>query len=346
MADVVIAAAPAPDPEVEAEIEGSGTRQLRQGVISTIVLVVLAAGILMAVPGLSNVSHRLGEIDGRWIVLAIALELLSCLGYVLAFQLVFHRAPLRFAARVAWSQLAFGAVVPAGGAGGAAVGAWIFHAKGFALTRVAERTAVLFLLTSAVNVTVLGLTGLAALTGVLPAPGGLWLSLVPAALGLGAIAGFVVLARVIPRLVARRRIAARPRLTAGLLGLARSVRAAERLMTRPSLGLLGAFGYLGFDIALLWVGFHAVGYSPPIPALILGYQIGYLSTLLPIPGGIGVLDGGLIAALALYGIPAGYAAPAVLLYHAAWLAVPTILGSIAFVLVRRNLDEPLVLREA
>ena len=88
---------------------------------------------------------------------------------------------------------------------------------------------------------------------------------------------------------------------------------------------------------LLWVGFHAVGYSPPIGGLILGYQIGYLSTLLPIPGGIGVLDGGLIAALALYGIPAGFAAPAVLLYHAAWLAVPTILGSIAFVLVRRNL---------
>ncbi len=59
---------------------------------------------------------------------------------------------------------------------------------------------------------------------------------------------------------------------------------------------------------------------------------------------IGVLDGGLIAALALYGIPAGFAAPAVLLYHAAWLAVPTILGSIAFVLVRRNLHEPLTLR--
>ena len=136
----------------------------------------------MAVPGCSNVSHRLRDIDGGWIVLAIALELLSCLGYVLAFQLVFHRAPLRFAARVAWSQLAFGAVVPAGGAGGAAVGAWIFHAKGFPLTRIAERTAVLFLLTSAVNVTVLGVTGLAALAGLLDAPEALWLSLLPAAL--------------------------------------------------------------------------------------------------------------------------------------------------------------------
>ena len=115
------------------------------------------------------------------------------MGYVLAFQLVFHRAPLRFAARVAWSQLAFGAVVPAGGAGGAAVGAWIFHAKGFALTRVAERTAVLFLLTSAVNVTVLGVTGLAALAGLVDGTrrrSGC--RSLPAALGLGAIVGFAV----------------------------------------------------------------------------------------------------------------------------------------------------------
>jgi uncharacterized membrane protein YbhN (UPF0104 family) len=327
------------------EPEGAaGARQLRHGVISTVVLAVLAVGMLMAVPGLGRVSDRLQDIAGGWIALAIALELLSCLGYVLAFQLVFHRAPLRFAARVAWSQLAFGAVVPAGGAGGAAVGAWIFHAKGFPLTRVAERTAVLFLLTSAVNVTVLGVTGVAALAGLLEAPQALWLSLLPAALGLGALVGFAVLARVIPSLVARERIAQRPRIAAGLLGLARSVRATERLMARPSFGLLGAFGYLGFDIALLWVGFRAVGYSPPIGGLILAYQIGYLSTLIPIPGGIGVLDGGLIAALVLYGIPASFAAPAVLLYHAAWLAVPTILGSIAFVLVRRNLDEPLTLR--
>lgn len=326
--------------------DAASARRFRQGAISTVVLTVLAIGVLMAVPGLSSVGRRLSDIDGGWIVLAVVLELLSCLGYVLAFQTVFHRAPLRFAARVAWSELAFGAVVPAGGAGGAAVGAWIFHAKGFPLTRIAERTAVLFLLTSAVNVAVLGLAGLAALTGLLDAPDALWLSLVPAALGVAAIAGFVALARVIPRLVAREWMATRPRLAAGLKGFAGSVRATEQLMLRPSLGLLGAVAYLGFDIALLWVGFRAVGYSPPIAGLVIGYQLGYLSNLIPIPGGIGVLDGGLIAALALYGIPAGFAAPAVLLYHAIWLAVPTVLGSIAFVLVRRRLHEPLTLRRA
>jgi uncharacterized membrane protein YbhN (UPF0104 family) len=332
---------PAPGPEGAAR-----ARQLRHGVISTVVLAVLAVGVLLAVPGLNGVSHRLGHINEGWIALALLLELLSCLSYVLAFQMVFHRTPRRFAARVAWSELAFGAMVPAGGAGGAAVGVWIFHAKGLPLTRIAERTAVLFLLTSAVNVTVLAAFGLGALTGLLDAPHALWLSLAPTALGIGAILGFASFARVIPRLVIGRRVAARPRLAGGLLGFARSVRAVEQLMTRPSLGLLGAFGYLGFDIALLWVGLHAVGYSPPIAGLVLAYQIGYLSNMIPVPGGIGVLDGGLVAALALYGIPAGFAAPAVLLYHAAWLAVPTVVGSIAFVLVRRGLDEPLTLLDA
>ncbi|MEA2480284.1 MAG: hypothetical protein QOJ07_2206 [Thermoleophilaceae bacterium] len=328
------------------EQEGaSSARRLRQGVISIVVLSLLTAGVVLAVPGLSDVGARLGDVGAGWVVVAIVLELMSCLGYVLSFQLVFHRTPMRFAARVAWSELAFGAVVPAGGAGGAAVGAWIFRAKGFPLSRIAERTAVLFLLTSAVNVAVLGTVGLAALTGLFAAPDAIWLSALPAAVGLGAIAGFIALARLVPRLVKWGPIARRTRLAAGLEGFARSIRETQRLLTRPTLGLLGAFGYLAFDIALMWVAFHAVGFDPPFVALVLGYQVGYLSNLIPVPGGIGVLDGGLIGALALYGIPAEFSAPAVLLYHAAWLWVPTVLGSIAFFLVRRTIDEPLVLME-
>jgi hypothetical protein len=77
--DVVTAAGPATEPEE------AGARQLRQGVVSTIVLAVLAAGVLMAVPGLRNVSHRLEDIAGGWIALAIVLELLSCLGHYRAW---------------------------------------------------------------------------------------------------------------------------------------------------------------------------------------------------------------------------------------------------------------------
>ncbi len=94
----------------------------------------------------------------------------------------------------------------------------------------------------------------------------------------------------------------------------------------PDWRLLGAIGYLVFDIAVLWACLRAVGTAPPLLALVLGYQIGYLANLVPIPGGLGVLEGGLLGALLLYGLPAAPTAAAVVLYHAIALWVPAVGG--------------------
>jgi uncharacterized membrane protein YbhN (UPF0104 family) len=82
---------------------------------------------------------------------------------------------------------------------------------------------------------------------------------------------------------------------------------------------------------------RAVGVRPPVLAMIVGYQIGYLANLLPVPGGIGVLDGGLLAALVLYKLPVAQAATAVILYHAIALWIPTIGGTVGFVRLRRSI---------
>ena len=63
-------------------------------------------------------------------------------------------------------------------------------------------------------------------------------------------------------------------------------------LLRPSWRLLGAVGYLGFDIAVLGVLFAACGHPIPIDVLVLGYIIGYLANSLPVPGGFGVLEAG------------------------------------------------------
>jgi hypothetical protein len=65
--------------------------------------------------------------------------------------------------------------------------------------------------------------------------------------------------------------------------------------------LVGALGYLGFDIAVLYVTLLAVGQPVSVPALMLAYALGYLANTVPIPGGIGVLDAGLTGAIVLYG---------------------------------------------
>lgn len=75
------------------------------------VLIALVAGLLLAIPGLHGVAHQVTHVQAGWIAAAVGLEVLSCLGYVLAFLQVFDRAPIRFGARVALSELAFGAAV-------------------------------------------------------------------------------------------------------------------------------------------------------------------------------------------------------------------------------------------
>ena len=63
---------------------------------------------------------------------------------------------------------------------------------------------------------------------------------------------------------------------------------------------------------MLWACFRAFGESPPITLVLMGYLIGQLGGLLPIPGGIGGIEGGLIGTLIVYGLPAAATAAAVL----------------------------------
>ena len=146
-----------------APIRGATTRPSRslwRGLISLIILVALAVSLLLAVPGLHGVADAVSDMKPGWLLAGVGLEILSCVGYVIAFLQVFDRAPVRFGARVALSELAFGAAVSLGGAGSVAVGAWLLVERGGNPTRIAERSAVLFLLTSAINVVTLALAGL------------------------------------------------------------------------------------------------------------------------------------------------------------------------------------------
>jgi uncharacterized membrane protein YbhN (UPF0104 family) len=256
--------------------------------------------------------------------------------------MVFYRVPALLAIRVALAEMAFGAVLPVGGAGGIAVGAWVAKSKGGSLRRFMERSAVLFLLTSGVNAATLALAGVLVGIGVLEGPHPFWLGLVP---GLVAAAGILLFWNV-PWVAQRFTLVEDSgRFVRWTHTTGRVVEDAKEEVRRGSWRLLGAVGYLWFDVAMLWVSFRAFGAAPPIGALTLAFLIGYLGNVLPIPGGIGALDGGLTGALVLYGAAPAAAAAGVLVYHAIVLWIPTLLGTIAFLRVRRTFDEPLVLRD-
>jgi uncharacterized membrane protein YbhN (UPF0104 family) len=335
---------PAPPPVAETGVTvdaDKARRTLRRGLISLAILVAMVVGLVLAVPGLRGIGRTVAHMQGGWIAAAIALEVLSCLAYVLAFLQVFERAPIRFGARVALSELAFGTAVSLGGAGSVAVGAWLLIDRGGQPARVAERSAVLFLLTSAVNLITLTLAGLALFVGILPGPSNPLLSALPAGIGIAVLAFFLLLPRLSERGAARR---APGHFQTLLTTSAESVRDTRDLLLRPDWRLVGAFAYLWCDIAVLAACFAATGHSPPLTAIVLAYQIGYLSNVIPIPGGIGVLDGSMVGMLVLYGVAATPAAAATFVYHAIALWIPAMWGTLAFVILRRTRHKPLTAR--
>ena len=100
-----------------------------------------------------------------------------------------------------------------------------------------------------------------------------------------------------------------------------------------------AAGYMLFDVAMLGVCFAAFGLSvPPAGVLLMAYLIGQLGGLVPLPGGVGGVDGGLIGTLVLYGAGATAAATAVLAYRAIVLLLPLALGVPALRQVHRRLQ--------
>ena len=115
-------------------------------------------------------------------------------------------------------------------------------------------------------------------------------------------------------------------------------------MSRRDWRLVGAFGFLWFDIAVLGRVLRRGRARPAAGRAVLAYQIGYLSNLLPIPGSIGILDGSFVGMFVLYGVSATLATAATVVYHAIALWVPAMWGTIAFLILRRSRGEPLKLR--
>jgi uncharacterized membrane protein YbhN (UPF0104 family) len=329
------------EPSQPGQVDASKARRsLRNGFITLVLGGALVVGLLLAVPGLKGVATTVSHMKAQWVLVAVVLEVLSCASYVVAFLQVFPRAPLRVGARVALSEEAFGAAVSLGGVGSLAVGGWLMVERGAPVGRIAQRSAVLFLYTSAINVITLVLAGLGLFLG-LPGPSNPLLSILPAAVGVVVLVVFLLLPRYVDRIVRRLRPG---RLHTVLTETASSVRDTERLMVHPDWRIIGAIGYLWFDIAVLFACFAAAGQTPPLAPVVLAYQIGYLSNFIPVPGGIGVLDGSMIGMLVLYGIGGTVATAATLVYHAISLWVPAVWGTIAFIVLQKTKKQPIVLR--
>ena len=100
--------------------------------------------------------------------------------------------------------------------------------------------------------------------------------------------------------------------------------------------MIGTVSWWGFNIAVLYAAFRAFGKAPPVAVLIQAYFVGMLANLLPLPGGIGGVDGGMIGALVAFHVSASLALIAVLVYRLFAFWLPTIPGAIAYFQLRRT----------
>lgn len=317
------------------------SRHLVRRLVVLAVLLGLVAAAVSSLPGLGTLRQRFAHADLALLAIIGLAKLASCLSNVVAFRGVFcPRMSWRFSTQLSLAEQATNVLVPTGGAGGLALGVWALRQGGMSTEHIGRRSIAFFVLTSIPNFAVAAVLGPLLLTGWFPSRVPVVLTIV---LSAAAWAAAVVVA-LLPRLLARVSPGSAgggraAKLRAAVVTLNHGIRDTGRLLrTGRWQAILGAVGYLGFDIAALIAAFAAFGGGVPLAPLIFAYVIGQLGGLIPLPGGVGGTDGGLIGAMVLYGAPLSQAVAAVLAYRLFQLGVPAVLGAVAFVRLRTTLN--------
>jgi uncharacterized membrane protein YbhN (UPF0104 family) len=302
--------------------------------------------VLPKLLGLRDTWSRIQHGDPAWLAVAALLEVLSFGGYVLLFRGVFVRGR----SRVGWGAsyeitmagLAATRLFASAGAGGVALTAWALRRSGMEPRVVACRMIAFMALLYAVfmGALVIDGVGLYFLSG-----GPFAITIIPAIFGAAVIAIFLAVS-LLPgdadRLVARWSRGGRLGRLAGNAAAAPAaaasgVRTAIGLVGERNPALVGALAWWGFDIGVLWASFHAFGGSPEMAVVVMAYFVGQLGNVLPLPGGIGGVDGAMIGAFSALGVSSSLAVVSVLAYRAFAFWLPTLPGAVAYLQLRRTL---------
>jgi putative heme transporter len=338
---------------VRAEDEMPRVLLTRRQIVASAVFILSGIGFLYFVlPKLAGVGTTLRRIergDSWWIAVGVLFELLSFAGYVVLFRAVFVRGHGRIGWRESYQITMAGLLATrlfaAAGAGGIALTAWAVRRSGMEPRIVACRMVAFLVLLYVIYAGSLLIAGIGLGTGLFPGGGSFAITIVPAiaAAVMFAVAGAMAL---LPGDIERRlhgwasgsgRLAHWVARAAAVPALASTgVRTAIGLVRERNPGLLGALAWWGFDICVLWATFHAFGSPPPFTVIWMAYFVGMLGNLLPLPGGLGGVEGAMIGAFAAFGVEFNLAVLAVLSYRAISFWLPTLPGAIAYLQLRRT----------
>src|SRR6478672_8310906 len=136
---------------------------------------------ISAVPGRGEIRARLEGADPVWVGGLVLAELGSCAGYVLVFRATFcSQMGWGLSYDIGMAELAANTLLPAGGAGGLALGEWALRQAGMPTAQIARRTVAFFIVTSAANFFALIVVGIGVFVGLVAGRRSEALTLVPA----------------------------------------------------------------------------------------------------------------------------------------------------------------------
>ncbi|HSD25578.1 MAG TPA: lysylphosphatidylglycerol synthase transmembrane domain-containing protein [Solirubrobacterales bacterium] len=316
-----------------------------------LLVVVTISGLYVLLPALAGVKstwHRVSDGDPALLLAAAVLELLSFASYVVLFRGIFGgaiRLGWRESYLITMAGVAATRLLAAAGAGGIVLTVWALGRLGMDRRQIVRREATFLVLLYAIFMGTLVIGGVGLRTGVLPGPAPFGLTVIPAIFGATVIALALLAARFGRdiEMAAKRVRKAEGHLSriSRALGtapatLGTGVRGAIAFLRAHPPELLAALGWWGFDIAVLFTALHAFGGHPEVTVVVMAYFVGMLANTLPVPGGIGAVDGGMIGALIGFDVNAGLAIVGVLAYRLLSFWLPVIPGVVAYVQLLRT----------
>jgi len=308
--------------------------------------------VVPQIAGLGPTLQRLRGGNLWWLALGVLLEVISTFGEIWLFRGVFSRPGRSMGWRISSDiTLAGGAatkILATAGAGGIALTVWALRACGLPAGEVAGGMVCYEILTYGLYMAALAIDGFGLWFGVFSGPAPVGLTLIPALFGAGVI--LIVLSMRFADEPTERFLLWRADAAHGRLGrwlrrvaalphsLQSGLKAAIGMLRRRDPSVLGAIVGWGFEIGTLWASFQAFGHAPPVAVLVMGYYVGTLANALPLPGGIGGVEGGMIGSFLAFGVNGSLAVLAVLAYRTISYWLPTVPGVVAYVRLRRQIS--------
>ncbi len=309
--------------------------------------------LLPLLPGLREGLRKVqNDADRTWLAVAFFCELGSYASYIWLFHILFSprlaRIGWRESYNVSMAGVAATRVLGAAGAGGIALSYWAVRRAGMTRRASASYQVAFLEMLYAVFMGALVVVGLLLYSGAVPGNHPFGVTVIPVLFGLSVYAVFLL-----TLLLPDRVEDIVERLS---LGTGRVARVAKRLVQAPALvgegtrvalkvirhkpqTIVAGVGWWAFDIAVLWCCFKAFGGTPPLAVVAMGYLVGMIANLIPVPGGVGAVEGGMIGSFVAFGVPTGPAVAAVLAYRLFAFFMPTIPGILSYTKLLKSVGE-------